>query len=136
MKLDGDMVLGDGYTFLRALDYLEKHPEIELVLLPVRDSFTGRDIVGMHLYRPTVRWTERLDNLFTDSNGLSSDQQAVSGLGLERPVLHCPDPGTSNRSTSASIEESSSLLRSKTRATATYALTSAMYSACGAFGSV
>jgi hypothetical protein len=93
VKLDGDMVLGDQYTFRRALDFLEQRPEIELVLLPVRDSLTGRELVGMHLYRPTVRWIERPDNLFTDSNSLGPEQQAVSALALQSPVLHCPDPG-------------------------------------------
>jgi hypothetical protein len=92
VKLDGDMVLDDPHLIERASAYLARHHHVDVLHIPVFDEFTQRDIVGMHVYRPSVRWTARSDNLFTDANDTPEDRQAVSKLGTDRAILHCPDP--------------------------------------------
>ena len=92
VKLDADMILEDPTVVSRAVDYLRRHPEISFLMVPVFDEFTQWDIVGMHIYRPSVRWESRSDQYFTDENDVAQAARAVDRLGLDIAVLHSPEP--------------------------------------------
>lgn len=92
VKLDADIVLGSPEFLARACRRLRDFPGIDLLLVPMHDYFTDQPMVGLHIYRSTVRWSPREDHLFTDSNDVPADRQVVDALGFERPGMHCPDP--------------------------------------------
>jgi hypothetical protein len=92
VKLDADMVLADPTVLSRAAAFLRQRQEISFVMVPVFDEFSQWDIVGMHVYRPTVRWAPRSDQFFTDENDVKETARAVYRLGLDVAVFHSPNP--------------------------------------------
>lgn len=94
VKLDADMVLGQDDILSRIVDRFTKDEELDLLLIPVHDFFTGRHIIGLNVFRNTVRWHSYGDMIRPDMTHDASSirTQSVSDDELAGAILHAPNP--------------------------------------------
>lgn len=67
-KLDADMRFNDKYVLRDVENYFEKNPLVDHVILPVKDYFTGKHILGIHFFRAGVEWELTNESMFVDPN--------------------------------------------------------------------
>ncbi|GEM_PF-4210261 len=93
-KLDADMRFNDKLVLSDVINYFEGSPEIDHIILPVNDYFTGKHIIGVHFFRAGVRWKLSNEHMFVDPNPDFCRKTKVLFKWKNR-VDHCFNPGSS-----------------------------------------
>lgn len=92
VKVDADMVILHERLLATASAFVSDHDELDRISFGVQDWLSGRPILGMHVWRSSVRWLEEPPPLHTDDARTS----VRSHLSLPEPpctlVLHAPEP--------------------------------------------
>jgi hypothetical protein len=104
VKIDADMVLCRDDLFANLVDYFRDHPQIHRYSIAVHDFFTDRLIMGMNVYRNTLRWVHD-DSIFVENSSLlrlvgESGELVPLPIGstindmekLAPAAVHCADP--------------------------------------------
>lgn len=94
VKVDADMVLPDRDLFGKIVRRFESDPELDLLLIAVHDFFTDRLLMGLNVFRNTVRWDLGHEALFTDMTYVDGSirKRAKDYDDLAPAAIHCPDP--------------------------------------------
>jgi hypothetical protein len=66
LKLDADMTLRADTSLAEAVRAVDEHADAQHVAFRVWDCFTEEETLGVHIFRPGVRWGAITDDLFTD----------------------------------------------------------------------
>jgi hypothetical protein len=94
VKVDADMVIEDRDLFGKIVKKFEKDPELDLLLIAVHDYFTDELLLGLNVFRNTVRWNLGDEELFTD---MTYDKDTVRKIvkdfeELAPAAMHCKNP--------------------------------------------
>ncbi len=93
LKLDADMVLTDHDKLGAAVALFEESPDLDHAVFTVQDWMTDSTIVGIHMYRSSVRWTQHDDVLFSDAPPQRSGARRYFTRGAPSPLAdHGPTP--------------------------------------------
>ncbi len=92
VKLDADMVLADDRFFARCVERFAGSPELDELQVAVHDFFCDEPIMGLHVFRSTVRWPENDERLFTDATPVPRERRQDDWSELAPAARHCPDP--------------------------------------------
>ncbi len=92
IKLDADMVISASSFAFDAVEALRLEQTKTQLIVPVWDYFTDRPLVGLHVYRPGMRWSTRMEPLFTDANGLAANESKVLRSFAPQAILHAKHP--------------------------------------------
>jgi hypothetical protein len=95
IKVDADMVIENHYLFDKIVSRFEADPQLSWLCLQVHDFYCNRLIWGLNVFRNTIRWLYRGEELFVDHN---VDQASVTKRQLNDPELtpaaiHSKNPG-------------------------------------------
>jgi hypothetical protein len=95
VKVDADMVIEKADLFENIVAEFEKDDDLDLLLIAVHDFFTDRLIIGINIFRNTVRWEINNDHLFTDMKHITSSVRKVKKDygNLAPAAAHCKNPG-------------------------------------------
>jgi hypothetical protein len=95
IKVDADMVIEKTDLFERIVNEFDNDSELDMLLIAVHDFFTDRLMIGMNIFRNTVRWRVDDDNLFTDMKHIKSTVRKVKkdSTDLAPAAIHCKNPG-------------------------------------------
>jgi len=94
VKVDADMVIEDRHLFRKIVNKFEADGELDLLLIAVKDFFTDKLLIGMNVFRNTVRWNLGNESLFTD---MTYDRSTVRKTlkdyeELAPAAVHCQNP--------------------------------------------
>lgn len=91
VKLDADMVLSRVSALEEMVGRFVKEPGLDHAVFPVRDWYSGCDIMGVNMFTRRARWSAAEDRLFVDSSpAVPGTRRVFSG---EEPVAaHAPEP--------------------------------------------
>lgn len=92
LKLDADMVIENENLLQQVADKFKKNPNMHILTIPVHDYFTDSLIIGMHTYRNTVKWPERINDVFTDDHIVPKDKVILDFNELAPAAIHCKNP--------------------------------------------
>ena len=94
IKVDADMVLRSDELFGRIVARFQAEPELDLLLIPVLDFFTNSQIIGLNIFRNSVRWSFSGESLFTDMTYESDSirQKVIDRTVLAPAAMHSPNP--------------------------------------------
>lgn len=92
VKIDADMVLQDTRFFEKVIVKFKAHPAMLGLIVAVHDHFSNRLIEGLHIYRSTIRWSQRQDAVFVDAANLPPGKIVYDYDDLAPAAAHCPDP--------------------------------------------
>ncbi len=94
LKLDADMILADDDKLGAAVALFEAAPPLDHAVFTVQDWMSNALIIGIHLYRNTVRWPSRTVELFTDLPPVVPGRRRYFVGRPPSPLaVHSPDPG-------------------------------------------
>ncbi len=94
LKLDADMVLSDRDKLGAAVALFEQSPNLDHAVFTVQDWMTSSPVIGIHMYRSRVRWTQRGGQSLVDSPPELQGQRRHFTRGHPSPLAnHSPDPG-------------------------------------------
>lgn len=88
VKVDADMVLRSPDLVGGIARIFSAQPDVDLIRIPVRDYFTGRDIAGLNAFRSTVKWPACDDEVFVDQKPVSRDR-TLTAKELAPAADHC-----------------------------------------------
>jgi hypothetical protein len=94
VKVDADMVIPDRDLFRKVVRRFESEPELDLLWVAVHDFFTDGLVIGLNVFRNTVRWRLGDEALFTDMTFLESSirRKVKDFTDLAPAAIHCGDP--------------------------------------------
>jgi hypothetical protein len=94
VKIDADMVLCRNDLFDRIVEKFTHETELDLLLIAVHDFFTDGPVIGMNVFRKTVRWEKNKNDLITDRAYLPETirRKEKDYDTLAPAALHCPNP--------------------------------------------
>jgi hypothetical protein len=94
VKVDADMVLYKDDVFEKIVDKFSRDPELDLLLIAINDYFTDELLIGMNVFRNTVRWNRNSDNLMTDRVHIGETIRKTEKDydDIAPAAVHCPDP--------------------------------------------
>ncbi|HHF8503241.1 TPA: hypothetical protein ACPT35_001118, partial [Escherichia coli] len=90
-KLDADMRFCDQDVLRDIAFFFDGHPRVDHIILPVRDHFTGKHILGAHFFRNGVRWIENNETIFVDPNPALCNKRVILYRWKNR-IEHCFNP--------------------------------------------
>jgi hypothetical protein len=95
IKVDADMVIKKNDLFHNIVSEFKTDPILDLLLVAVHDYFTDRLVIGMNIFRNTVRWIINDDHLFTDMKHIDNTIRKVKKdyTELAPAADHCNNPG-------------------------------------------
>jgi hypothetical protein len=95
IKVDADMILCKDDLFGKIVDKFSHDHEMDLLLIAVRDFYTDDLLIGMNIFRNTVRWRRNENDLMTDMVHIPETvRKTVKDFDDLAPAAdHCPDPG-------------------------------------------
>ncbi len=94
VKIDADMVICDADLFAKIVDRFRSEPELDLLLIAVHDFFTDGLLIGVNVFRSTVRWSLGTEELFTDMTYVPESIRQITRDfdDLAPAAVHCPNP--------------------------------------------
>jgi len=94
VKVDADMVIEDRDLFLKIVKRFESDPRLDLLLIAVHDFLADGLLIGLNVFRNTVRWELGEEALFTDmTHAASTIRKTVKDYtDLAPAAVHCGDP--------------------------------------------
>jgi hypothetical protein len=91
VKVDADMVLESEHVLAAMAGGLRAAPEAQMATILVQDFFTDVLANGMHMFRNTVTWQPRDDEVFVDRCAVPPEQ-ALRLTALDGRASHCKSP--------------------------------------------
>ncbi len=92
VRVDSDMLIQHTRLLAVAHRFLTENATVDHLTFAVRDWLSARDIIGMHIWRSTVRWTGEPPVIHVDLGVTTARRRLV----MKRPpfplVLHAPMP--------------------------------------------
>lgn len=94
VKVDADMVIEDRDLFRKIVERFESDSELDLLLIAVQDFFADKLLIGLNVFRNTVRWELGEEALFTDMTHVASTIRKTEKdyTDLAPAAVHCADP--------------------------------------------
>lgn len=94
VKVDADMVIEDRELFRKIVERFTSDTRLDLLLIAVHDFFTDDLLIGLNVFRNTVRWSLGEEALFTDMTYVPSTIRKMEKdySDLAPAALHCADP--------------------------------------------
>lgn len=92
IRLDADMVLNSPEAIGTIVSFFETHQNIDHAIFPVYDYLSQKRILGLHGYRPNVKWGSLEDDLYVDPNPTQGERRSIAHDIPEKLVLHSPNP--------------------------------------------
>ena len=91
VKIDADMVLARPTFFQEVVDRFTRESGLQHVQIALDDWFTGRRVMGLHVYRSTHRWVRNAEAHFVDM--VDGEATLVNDIDVLAPAgSHCPNP--------------------------------------------
>ncbi|UCH47833.1 MAG: hypothetical protein JSU95_17565 [Betaproteobacteria bacterium] len=91
VKLDADMVLSHVSALEEMVGRFVEDPGLDHAVFPVHDWYSGRDIMGVHVFTGRARWSERDDRVFVDPSPAVPGTRCVFSDD-EAVAEHAPEP--------------------------------------------
>ena len=91
MKVDADMVLVRSTFFEEIATKFRNDSEMDFLAVSVDDYFTNQPVLGLNIYRNTVRWPITRENIFVDRNAIYKNPY-IDNTELAPAAYHCPNP--------------------------------------------
>lgn len=94
VKVDADMVIEDRDLFRKIVERFESDSQLDLLLIAVHDFFADELLIGLNVFRNTVRWELGEEALFTDMTHVASTirKSEKDYTDLAPAAVHCADP--------------------------------------------
>ncbi len=92
LKLDADMVIISCELFARIVERFRANSEMDVLTIEVRDFLSDRQIDGLHVFRNTVRWEKRDNEIFTDRHTVPPERCVYDRTQLAPAAIHCGNP--------------------------------------------
>ncbi len=94
VKVDADMVIEDRELFRKIVERFTSDARLDLLLIAVHDFFTDELLIGLNVFRNTVRWQLGEEALFTDMTHVAGSIRKTEKdyTELAPAALHCADP--------------------------------------------
>lgn len=94
IKIDADMVITDNELFEKVVKKFQNDPELDLLLIAIHDYFTDDMLIGINIFRNTVRWNLGKEALFTDRtydpNSIRKKEKDYTEIAPA--AMHCHNP--------------------------------------------
>lgn len=93
IKIDADMVIIDHDFFSKIVTIFQKNKKLDRVIIPLLDFFVSQKIMGINIYRNTVKWVINSESVFTDRKEKYSNKNNKEIYhSLSDSVIHCKNP--------------------------------------------
>ncbi len=95
VKVDADMVLCSEFLLAAIVERFEKNPVLEHLQIAVHDFFTDQLIMGMNVYRNSVRWDMSAEAVFVESSETirsTPGRRVRDWNDLAPSAIHCKNP--------------------------------------------
>jgi hypothetical protein len=94
VKIDADMVICDRNLFANVAARFAAEPELDFLVIAVHDFMTDQRVMGVNVFRNTVRWNLGTEELFPDMTYApeSIRRRAQDVDCLAPAAIHCPNP--------------------------------------------
>jgi hypothetical protein len=94
VKVDADMVLCKNNLFEKIVEKFSGDSELDLLLIAVQDYFTDELLIGINVFRNSVRWEQNSNDLMTDRVHIRESIRKTEKdyVDLAPAAVHCPDP--------------------------------------------
>jgi hypothetical protein len=95
IKIDADMVITDVEFLEKVVNKFQNDPELDLLLIAIHDFFTDDMLIGINIFRNTVRWNLGKEALFTDRtyDYKSIRKKEKDYTEIAPAAVHCHNPG-------------------------------------------
>ncbi len=94
IKVDADMVIENRFLFEKIVNKFQADRNLNWLCMQVHDFYCNRLIWGLNVYRNTIRWKYRDEQLFVDliMDPLSLKKKELHDRELAPAAIHCKNP--------------------------------------------